>query len=161
MYELLLSVDMPSYLDTVAARFLTQARCFFAKKDLQDAKYIDQGGQITLLTWLGDNANEALCCLLASHGISATAFGPTIEVQKRGSTAQMIINVLHKASLNDIPSVNQLLAEAANLQRSKWDWALPLILLRKSYASLYLDLPEAMDWASRLESCKGIKSGPD
>lgn len=161
MYELLLSDQMPIYLDSVAAKFLTQARSFFVKKYLQDAKYIDQGGHVTLLTWLGDNSNEALCCLLASHGFVATAFGPTVEVQKKGSTAAKVIDVLRKAGLSETPSVDLLLAKALNLHRAKWDWALPPTLLRKSYASLYLDLPEAMDWASQLEDCKDIKTEPE
>jgi len=156
MYELLLSDDIPVYLDSVAAKFLIQARSFFVKKNLQDAKYINQGGQVTLLTWLGDNSNEALCCLLASHGFAATPFGPTVEVQKKGSTVDMIIDVLRKASLNETPSIDLLLSNASNLQRAKWDWALPPTLLRKSYASLYLDLPEALSWSAGLGNCKGI-----
>jgi ATP-dependent Lhr-like helicase len=158
MYELLLSDSMPIYLDSVATRFLTQARNFFAMKHLQDVKYIDQGGQVTLLTWLGDNSNEALSCLLASQGFTATAFGPTVEVQKNGSTTTKIIDVLRNASLNGAPSIELLLSNASNLQRAKWDWALPPPLLRKSYASLYLNLPEAMSWAAGLENCKGIES---
>lgn len=158
MYELLISDHMPIYLDSVAAKFLMQARSFFIKKSLKDAKYIDQGGQVTLLTWLGDNSNEALCCLLTSHGFAATAFGPTVEVQKKGSSVERIIDVLRKACLSEIPSIDILLSNASNLQRAKWDWALPPNLLRKSYASLYLDLPEAMAWVSQLVNCKGIKS---
>ena len=32
----------------------------------------------------------------------------------------------------------------SNLQREKWDWALPDELLRTVYASLYLNLEEAL-----------------
>jgi ATP-dependent Lhr-like helicase len=39
-----------------------------------------------------------------------------------------------------------LLADVKNLQREKWDWALPDALLRKTYASLNLDLVEALAW---------------
>ena len=156
MYELLISDHMPVYLDSIATRFLTQARAFFVMKHLQDMMYIDQGGQVTLLTWLGDNSNEALCCLLASNGIAATAFGPTVEVQKKGSTTAKIIDVLRKAGRSEAPSIELLLSNTSNLQRAKWDWALPPTLLMKSYASLYLDLPEAMSWAAGLENCKGM-----
>lgn len=161
MYELLLSDHMPVYLDSLAARFLIQARSFFAKKNLKDAKYIDQGGQFTLLTWLGDNSNEALCCLLASHGFTATAFGPTVEVQKKGSSTAKVLDLLKKAGLGRAPNIDLLLSNSSNLQRAKWDWALPPTLLRKSYASLYLDLPEAMGWAAGLEYGNGIESTPD
>jgi ATP-dependent Lhr-like helicase len=156
MYELLSSTDMPIYLDSVATKFLNQARSFFIKKDLQGAMYIDQGSQVTLLTWLGDNSNEALCCLLASQGIVATASGPTIEIPKKGLSTKKIVSALTQASLSEVPSVDVLLSKASNLQRAKWDWALPPSLLRKSYASLYLNLPEALEWASCLEISKGI-----
>lgn len=155
MYEILLSDYMPVYLDSVAAKFLTQARSFFIKKHLQDAKYIDQGGYVTLLTWLGDNSNEALCCLLASHEFVATASGPTVEVQKKGSTTAKIIDVLRKAGRSEAPSIELLLSNTSNLQRAKWDWVLPPTLLMKSYASLYLDLPEARSWAAGLENSNG------
>jgi ATP-dependent Lhr-like helicase len=160
MYELLSSTDMPVYLDGVAAKFLRQARSFFIKKDLQDVMYIDQGAHVTLLTWLGDNSNEALCCLLASQGIVSTASGPTIEIPKKGLSTNKIINVLTEASLGEVPDLDILLSKASNLQRAKWDWALPPSLLRKSYASLYLNLPEALDWVSKLDSSMGIKGEP-
>ena len=31
----------------------------------------------------------------------------------------------------------------------KWDWALPDDLLRKAYASLYMNIEEALSWARR------------
>lgn len=158
MYQILSSTDMPIYLDSVATKFLNQARSFFIKKDLRDAMYINQGGQVTLLTWLGDNSNEALCCLLASQGIVATAYGPTIEIPKKALSTKQILSVLTKASLSEVPSFDVLLSKASNLQRAKWDWALPPSLLRKSYASLYLNVPEALEWASRLDNCKGLES---
>ena len=43
-----------------------------------------------------------------------------------------------------------LLAETKNLQRQKWDWALPDRLLRRAYASLYLDIGEALSWVRSL-----------
>lgn len=150
MYELLLSEDTPSYLDNMAIKFLVQARSFFKKKELETAKFIDQGEQVTLLTWLGDNANEALSCLLGLHGISAIASGPTIEVQKRGSSVDNVIKVLHVISHCDLPNVDLLLADASNIEREKWDWALSPGMLRQSYASLYLDLPEAIEWATHV-----------
>jgi ATP-dependent Lhr-like helicase len=37
-----------------------------------------------------------------------------------------------------------------NLAREKWDWALPDALLRKAYASLYLDLDEGLAWVRQV-----------
>jgi len=52
----------------------------------------------------------------------------------------------------EVPPLSILLADVKNLQREKWDWALPDWLLRKAYASLYLDFDEAMAWIKGLKS---------
>ena len=52
--------------------------------------------------------------------------------------------------MDELPPLDMLLADVRNLQREKWDWALPDGLLRKAYASLYLNLEEALSWARAL-----------
>ena len=47
-----------------------------------------------------------------------------------------------------------LLTDVQNLQREKWDWILPDGLLRKAYASHYLDLDEALAWVLQAEFAK-------
>lgn len=42
--------------------------------------------------------------------------------------------------------VDTLLENSHNLHRNKWDWALPVELLRLNYASTFLDFEEAIDW---------------
>lgn len=49
--------------------------------------------------------------------------------------------------MDESPPLDMLLADVKNLQREKWDWTLPDALLRKTYASLNLDLAEALAWA--------------
>ena len=44
------------------------------------------------------------------------------------------------------PSVNELVETTKNLEREKWDCALPPDLLMKTYASLNLDIEEAKEW---------------
>jgi ATP-dependent Lhr-like helicase len=63
-----------------------------------------------------------------------------------------VIDVLLDAAVDDTPPLELLLAETKNLQREKWDWALPDPLLRKAYASQYLDLDEAIAWLRALPS---------
>ena len=52
--------------------------------------------------------------------------------------------------MDEPPPLDLLLADVKNLQREKWDWALPDHLLRKAYSSLYLNLDEALTWARTL-----------
>ena len=105
---------------------------------------------MVLLTWLGDAANEALACLLRRRGHSANAAGPGIEVAKGDSGVESIVDALIDAAVDELPPLDMLLADVRNLQREKWDWALPDELLRKAYASLFLNLEEALSWARAL-----------
>ena len=70
--------------------------------------------------------------------------------------ARHVLDVLVDAAVDEAPPLDILLAHAKNLQREKWDWALPEELLRKAYASQYLDIDEALSWVQELAK----KTGP-
>ncbi len=146
MRALLESDDIPSYLDDVAKRFLAEARNNYATRSLATTVVVDQGTEVLLLTWLGDAANEALAALMNQRGFLANAAGPTVEVQKGKHTTEDVRAALIDVSRADPPSVDALLSGAKNLLREKWDWALPGSALRRTYASLCLDLDEALAW---------------
>lgn len=120
---------------------------------------VDQGAEVLLLTWLGDAANEALACLLQRRGFLASSAGPGVEVIKGPHTVEEVLDVLLDAGLEEPPPLDLLLADTKNLQREKWDWALPDGLLRKAYASLYLDLDEALEWCRGLEAVAADTGG--
>ena len=65
---------------------------------------------------------------------------------KGGRSTQEVLDTLADAAVDDTPPLDMLLVDAKNLAREKWDWALPDALLRKAYASLYLDLDEGLAW---------------
>jgi ATP-dependent Lhr-like helicase len=147
----------PAYLDDVAKRFLADARDNYAARNLASEFLVDEGPQVFLLTWLGDAANEALACLLIRRGFTATAGGPGVEVRKNGHSAEDVLDVLADAAIDEAPPLDLLLTDIRNLQREKWDWALPDALLRKAYASLYLDLDEALEWVRTLPGAGDAK----
>lgn len=150
MRQLLESSTVPSFLDQTAQRFLNEARANYAARNLSDDFVIDQGREIVFLTWLGDAANEALACLLRQKKHMANAAGPGIEIHKGRSNMEEIMAALVDAGANDPPPLDRLLADVSNLQREKWDWALPDVLLRKAYASACLDIDEALSWVKAL-----------
>lgn len=147
MRELLASSEVPAFLDDGAKRLLAQGRKAYQRLDLQNEFAVDQGRELVLVTWLGDSANEALACLFMARGFSASLSAAGIEVAKGEQSDEEILRALEDIASNEIPPLDQLLANAKNLAREKWDWALPDSLLRKAYASLNLDLTEARDWA--------------
>lgn len=153
MRQLLESEEVPPYFDEVARRFLAEARANYAARGLSTNFVVDQGREVLLLTWLGDSANEALACLLQRRGFTASAGGPGVEVMKAASTTvDEVVDALMDAAVDDTPPLEILLANSKNLQREKWDWALPESLLRKTYASLNLNIEEALEWARALPS---------
>ncbi|MFN0305993.1 MAG: DEAD/DEAH box helicase [Burkholderiales bacterium] len=150
MRQLLESNRIPPYLDEVARRFLDEGRSNYSARNLSQEFAIDQGRELLLLTWLGDAANEALACVLIRRGFVATPAGPGVEVQKGEHTNDDVLDALVDAGVDEPPPLELLLADVSNLQREKWDWALPENLLRKAYASLHLDIREALDWMRTL-----------
>lgn len=160
MREVLQGQDYPAYLDEVARRFLEEARRFYLERDLVNTEILDQGGEWMLLTWLGDAANEAVACLLRRQGLQACAAGPGVEVRKGTRQMEDLKCALADAALDESPSAEQLLADVVNLEREKWDWALAPPLLRQTYASLYLELPEAIQWCRQVSSARSRSNAP-
>jgi ATP-dependent Lhr-like helicase len=158
MRELLESSEVPAFLDDGAKRLLAQGRKAYARLDLKNEFAIDQGHEVVLVTWLGDAGNEALACLFMARGFAASLSAAGIEVAKGEQSTEEVLRALEEIAGNEIPPLDTLLENAKNLAREKWDWALPDTLLRKAYASLNLDLDEALDWA---QGATAAKTAPD
>ncbi len=150
MRELLARQDVPTFLDPVATRLLAEARAEYQRLDLANRVTLSKGSGLMLMTWLGDAANEALLCLLARRGITAENLGVALEVTSGGTEARDVLDLLIDAASEPAPPPEILLAQAKNLQRERWDWALPESLLQRGYASLSLDVDEALSWARTL-----------
>lgn len=146
MRELLEGSDAMPFLDSTAQQFLAEGRGAYARHTLATEFVLDQGREVLLMTWLGDAANEAIACLLVRRGFVAAPSGPGVEVFKGDGSTQDILDALADAAVDDVPPLDMLLADVKNLAREKWDWTLPDALLRKAYASLYLDLDEGLAW---------------
>ena len=145
MRAILAASDVPGYLDPTAARFLHEARQSYRRLQLQNTAFLDVGSSVIALTWLGDDVNEAIVCILKQSGFDAMLAGPFVEIEKGGREVADILRAL--VAGNQPECVAQLLAEPDALQLGKWDWALPGPLLRKAYMARYLNLPKAVEWA--------------
>lgn len=159
MRDIYLAKDALPFLDPTAQRFLKEGREAFATLTLADRLLLDQGSQAILLTWLGDTANEAIACLLMSHGVHAFTGRLGVEIQRVGLSLEAIEDLLRNIASAPTAPVDELLTKASNLTRQKWDGLLSTHLLRQSYASSNLDLDEALTWLrSTFESRTHIDS---
>lgn len=136
----------PDFLDPTASRFLQEAQSAYRQLRLDGKVLLDQGSDALLLTWLGDSANEAIACLLNAQGFTSQAGRLGVEISKGARSLDDVIKVLGRVAKMPLPSPETLLQSANNLITQKWDSFLPSRLLRRSYASMKLDLEGATDW---------------
>jgi ATP-dependent Lhr-like helicase len=135
------------YVDSVGVQLLAEARAAFSRVQLHTHDIVQQGARILVFTWMGDAANEALVLALRHAGVACQVEGPIIEVQA-GCRNVTVLRQTLAAIGNSAPIDPQKLLEGAdNLVKEKWDWALPPQLLKRAYASLWLDIPAAQAWA--------------
>ncbi|WP_298577227.1 DEAD/DEAH box helicase [uncultured Luteimonas sp.] len=146
MREIYLQSSSLGYLDQEAQRFVDQGRATFRDLRMQDCLLLNQGSQAILLTWLGDAANEAIACLVMMRGINAAIGQLGVEIQKGGKQLEEIEDLLADIAIDDAPVVGEVLRNARNLERQKWDRLLSPTLLRETYATSNLDLDEAISW---------------
>jgi ATP-dependent Lhr-like helicase len=147
MRQILEGEELPPFLDETAKRFVVEGRKGYRERRLETVYMLDLGSEVLILTWLGDHANEALACLFTYHGLVACPAGPGVEVRKGLKTTEDVLTALAKIASEPVPELDLLLAKAENLVREKWDWSLPDVLLRRTYASLNLNIDEAKEWA--------------
>lgn len=146
MRELYQGTDTPFFLDNTATRLLAQGRQTYQRHALERQTLLQLGNNILLFTWLGDKVNAALVAMLKLKGLTAMQAGPAIEIMMPRLSKREIIEHLLSLAHNAPPSPDMLLQDARNCCQEKWDWALPEGLLKKSFASLHLDIAGAHQW---------------
>jgi ATP-dependent Lhr-like helicase len=140
----------PAFLDPNAQRFVEEGRATYQHYRLDEELVLDRGSDLLLLTWLGDSANEAIACLLNARNFKAQNSRLGVEVTKGPDVERALKDALKAIALAPPPPSEVLLAEAKNLASQKWDHLLSPKLLQHSYASLNLDMNEAMTWLRSL-----------
>jgi ATP-dependent Lhr-like helicase len=149
MRALYRSTEVPRFLDAEAVRLLQEGRGSYARFGLDQRLLLTQGGAIFLMTWLGDQQNEALAAVLRRAGLTVAIGGPMIEIFAAETSVQRVAGCLLAFARQPLPDAQALLEGAYNLRREKWDWALPEHLLKKSFASLQMDIAGAHAWAQQ------------
>lgn len=137
MRKVLSSTEPISFLDARAKTLLDEARKYYRDAQLGTRTMLTDGSDTLLFTWKGDWVNDALMLLLQLRGFRSTNEGVVISVT---GEPDRVLDALDEIARLEEPEIDELLAQAQNIIREKWDWALPPTLLRKSYASSWLDL---------------------
>ena len=127
------STSVP-FLDQSAAALLAEARDYYRRASLHTSQVFQWGHEAVLVTWRGDAVNDGLVMLLTTMGLRANNEGVALTVPGV-STDRLLDAVVKIGEMTDLDPVH-VLAEAKNILREKWDWAMPEELLRKSLATI-------------------------
>lgn len=136
------------FLDLGAAALLAEARDFYRRANLDAVRLFQRGHESVLLTWRGDWVNDGLAMLLMGRGVPATNEGVALTVPS--VSTDRLFDTLADIAETPILDPVEVLAAAKNILREKWDWMMPEPMLRKSFASLCLDLDGARMAAKQL-----------
>ncbi len=148
MFEILSDNAPLKFLDPTATQMLQNARRYFIDAHLEQRIVIESGSSLLLLTWQGDMVNNTLALMLGSVGLSASNEGVCVAIQKTSLTG--LRNAIQKILATGHISTSQLLADVKNLEREKWDWALPLNVLEKSFTTSALEPELAIAYLTKI-----------
>lgn len=156
MRELLTDSAILPYLDPQAQELLEQGRSAYRDMGLATNWLIRGGADAMVLTWLGDDANEAIALMLSSHHwqVDRGGIGVTVHLGARSIEA-LTTDVLAIAGAT-AETVDSALRQAKNLEREKWDPLLDSELLARNFASRFLNVEAARAWAMDLPGSADI-----
>lgn len=140
MLAVLLSNDLPDYLDENAKELLAAGRSTFAQLGLQNSHFIDAGSATHVLTWRGTSTNSLLAVLLTSMGFACETFD--VGVTLTGCPIDDAFDVI--ASIEGCPPIEDLGRFVENLVVEKYDAYVPEDLLRRLWIRRHEPLREPM-----------------
>lgn len=150
MRRILAGPDDVLFLDATGKEMLREARRYYRDASLESTKVIQEGDSTLIVTWRGDWTNDALALLLQSTKLDATNHGVRIEV--RGGSRQSTLDALQIVKAMTESQRIAALSTIKNLNREKWDWALPEAVKVSAFASTRLDLAGAIECAREMLS---------
>lgn len=146
MRRILESTDDITFANEPARELLQEARSYYRDAGLDHTSILGGPGNYLILPWFGDRAHETLALMLrASSAPSVSSSGLGIEVT--GWDLAQLTDAISTIAEHPIDDVARLLAGVPSMERGKWDWVIPEELLQKSYASIVLDIPAAVEAA--------------
>lgn len=145
MRRVLESDEPVGFLDERGRNLLQEARQYYVDARLASGEIFQEGTTVCIPTWRGDWVNDALALLLRAEKVDAFNLGVTVCVS--GGDVERTRDVLRSIGDLDAESAREAVGQVENLGREKWDWALPVSLKLKSFASMNLDIEGAIAFA--------------
>ena len=143
------------FIDSKAQELLGEARKSFSSLGLANKFTYGSDSKTHLVTWRGDQTNDALVLMFNHVGMACESSGLALSV---GGSEKDVADALARIAELNPEDIESLLEGVENLIKEKWDWALPRSLLMKSYASSQLNFKGAVEFA-KLFSIRWLHGG--
>jgi ATP-dependent Lhr-like helicase len=137
MRAVLLSAEMPVYLDARARELLAEARGQFARLGLVEQGFVEDGNSTVWFPWIGDRVMNTLVVELMALGMGAMRDGVAITVRDVGRAD--LVDVLRRIAARGPADPVALAATVPNKLLEKHDVFLRAELLDLDYAAKRLD----------------------
>jgi ATP-dependent Lhr-like helicase len=144
MRAVLTETALCPFIDGKAQELLCEARKSFYSLGLANKFTYGSDSKTHLVTWRGDQTNDALRLMFNHVGMACESSGLALSI---GGSQKDVADALAKIAELDPDDIEALLEGVENLIREKWDWALPRSLLMKSYATSQLNFKGAVEFA--------------
>jgi ATP-dependent Lhr-like helicase len=139
MRDLVLDDQSIKYLNSTAARWLSQARALAASMNVNTGAWCDlSANRCVLFTWLGTRTQRTIVLLAKIAGFDAIDYGVAVEFPNSSQHVRLKLASL----LKDRPSALELAAASPFKERRKYDSFLSEDLLVRSFAHDALDIEE-------------------
>lgn len=153
MRRILGSSEPVLFLDARGQELLREARRYYADASLAGTYIIQEGTIVLLTTWCGDWLNDALVLLLRANKLDAYNNGVAISVSN--GSVDRVVDVLRDVGGLSAAMAKDGVGEIQNIDREKWDWALPPLVKHKAFSSTHLDVEGALSFAQGAVASSG------
>ncbi|MFH1616457.1 MAG: DEAD/DEAH box helicase [Planctomycetota bacterium] len=157
MLGILQGVEIPVWLEQNSQRVLGWARNTFKNSDLDKQPIITDGRELHIFTWTGSRGNNTINMVFKASGLDSWDIvdsGICLSISKTGfgkADAKAVLSDFCKAPIDPVCLVKQAFDEEIPAV-GKHGLYLSQELRARAYAAKYLDIPEALEAASRLLS---------
>lgn len=145
MRRVLESSEPVLFLDGRGQELVREARRCYVDGSLSEKSVFEEGASVLVATWRGDWLNDALALLLRANRLDATNNGVVVNVSN--GNGQRVLDALGDIAKLSREEAVEVSGGIENLDREKWDWALPVSVKRKAFASTRLDIEGALSFA--------------
>lgn len=150
MRRILGSSEPILFLDARGEELLGEARRYYSDASLANTSIFQEGAAVLLATWRGDWINDTLVLLLRAGKLDAYNNGVAISVSN--GSVDRVVEVLCDARQLSTETGIRVVTEIKNIDREKWDWALPISVKHKAFVSMHLDVEGALSFARGLDA---------